>query len=125
MGPFDFVNSINSSSKTDLMKDDEDAEKLYSPYLTNKALSYHQDTIAHANRMNMNFNLDNKLQYHYYLNIVRPRNRRSKWYKKIDSPDLEIIQQYYGYGPKKAEEALSVLSPDQINTIRKRIKGWS
>ncbi len=125
LGPFDFVNSINSSFKEDLMKDDPEFEKKYNPYLTNKALSYFNDTLGHANRMNMLYHLDNKLQYHYYLNIIRPRNRRSKWYKKIDTTDVEVVQKYYGYNTKKAQEALSILSPDQIAIIRKRINGWS
>lgn len=125
LGPFDFVESINSKEKKDLMKDDPEAEKKYSSFMANKAFSYFNDTIEHANRMNMLYHLDNKLQYHYYLNIIRPRQRRSKWYKKIDTPDLELIQQYYGYNAKKAQEALSILSPDQIKTIRKRLNGWS
>lgn len=125
MGPFDFVNSINSSKKTNLMQEDAAAEKEYSPFLTNKALSYFLDTLGHANRMNMNFHLDNKLQYQYLLNIVRPRKRHSKWVKKLENPDLDIIKEYYGYNNQKAEEALSVLSPDQINEIKRRLKGWS
>ena len=125
MGPFDFVNSINSSKKEDLMADPEVSEKDYSPFLTNKALSYFNDTIGFANVMNMNYHLDNKLQYHYLLNITRPRVRRSKWHKKLaENADLELIQQYYGYNAKKAQDALAVLSPEQINDIRKRIKGW-
>lgn len=125
MGPFDFVNSINSSKKEDLMADPEVLEKEYSPFLTNKALSYFNDTIGYANVMNMNPHLDNKLQYHYLLNIIRPRVRRSKWHKKLaENTDLEIIQQYYGYSTKKAQVALAVLSPEQINDIKKRIKGW-
>jgi hypothetical protein len=125
LGPFDFVNAINSKEKTDLMADNEEAEKKYSPFLTNRAMSYFNDTIGHANRMNMLYHLDNKLQFHFYLNIVRPRVRRSKWHKKIENTDLEIIQQYYGYSSTKAKEALSVLSPDQINEIKIRINGWS
>lgn len=124
MGPFDFVNSINSS-KTDLMADNTETEKEYSPFLTNKALSYFHDTIGYANRMNMNYHLDNKLQFHYYLNIIRPRNRRSKWVKKLENPDLDVVKQYYGYDNKKALAALSVLSPEQINEIKRRLKGWS
>lgn len=125
MGPFDFVESINSREKKDILLEEPELEKKYSSFLTNKALSYFNDTLGHANRMNMLYHLDNKLQYHYYLNIIRPRIRRSKWYKKVDIPDLELIQNYYGYNAKQAQEALSILSPDQINIIRKRLNGWS
>lgn len=126
LGPFDFVNSINSSSKEDLMKDDPEFEKKYNPYLTNKALSYFNDTLGHANRMNMLYHLDNKLQYHYYLNIVRPRQRRSKWHKKPQqNEDIEAIKEYYGYNNKKAEDVLNILSTEQIRTIKNRVKGYS
>ena len=40
MNPFDFVNNINSSQKTDLMRDDPSLEEEYSPFIVNKALSY-------------------------------------------------------------------------------------
>lgn len=127
MSPFDYVNSINSTAKEDLMGNDENKEKEYSPFLTNKSLSYFNDTIGHANIMNMNWHLDNKLQYHYLLNIIRPRVRRSKWHKKLteNNADIEAIQLYYGYNVKKAQEALSVLSPEQLNDIKRRIKGWN
>lgn len=125
MSPFDYVNSINSTAKEDLMGNDENKEKEYSPFLTNKSLSYFNDTIGHANLMNMNWHLDNKLQYHYLLNIVRPRARRSKWHKKLqENGDLEIIQQYYGYNIKKAQMALSIITLDQLMEIKKRVKGY-
>jgi hypothetical protein len=125
MSPFDFVESINSREKKDILLEEPEAEKKYSSFLTNKALSYFNDTLGHANRMNMLYHLDNKLQYHYYLNIIRPRIRRSKWYKKVDIPDLELIQNYYGYNAKQAQEALSILSPDQIRIIKNRVGGYT
>lgn len=125
MGPFDFVESINSREKKDILLEEPELEKKYSSFLTNKALSYFNDTLGHANRMNMLYHLDNKLQYHYYLNIIRPRIRRSKWYKKVDIPDLELIQNYYGYNAKQAQEALSILSPDQIRIIKNRVGGYT
>ena len=51
MNPFDYVNSINSSKKENLMID-EVAEKAYNPWLINKALSYFKDTVLYANEIN-------------------------------------------------------------------------
>ena len=124
MSPFDFVNSINQSKK-DLMtgtENDELAEKGYTPFIVNKALSYFPDTILYANEVNRLAHIDNKLQYSYLLNSIRPAKRFSKWAKKEDSDDLEVIKEYYGYSNEKAYQALSILSKDQLNHIKKQLE---
>lgn len=118
--PFDYVSAINYTKK-DLMTDtdnDELAEAGYNPYLTNKALSYFPDTILYANEMNMHYNADNKLQFQYLLNIVRPKKRFSKWAKRQDSDDFEAVKQYFKYNNAKTEQAISLLSPEQIEQIK-------
>lgn len=120
---FDYVSAINFTKK-DLMTDtdnDELAEAGYVPFLTNRALSYFPDTILYANEMNMNHHLDNKLQFHYLINSVRPKKRFSKWAKRQDSDDFEAVKEYFKYNNAKTEQALTLLSPDQINIIRKRL----
>ena len=97
---------------------DELAEAGYNPYLTNKALSYFPDTILYANEMNMHYNADNKLQFQYLLNIVRPKKRFSKWAKRQDSDDFEAVKQYFKYNNAKTEQAISLLSPEQIEKIK-------
>lgn len=119
MNPFDFVNSV-SHSKIDIMQSDLD-EKEYAPYLVNKALSYHPDTILYANEMNTRHSIDNKLQYQYYLNIIRPKKRFAKWVKKTDSRELDYVKRYYNYSDEKAEQVLSLLSTQQLNIIKQRL----
>jgi hypothetical protein len=124
MNPFDFVNSINLT-KNDLMtgtENDELAEKGYAPYLVNKALSYFPDTLLYANEVNRLAHVDNKLQYQYLLNSIRAQKRYSKWAKKEDSDDLEVVKEYYGYSNEKAYQALSILSKDQLNHIKKQLE---
>lgn len=121
--PFDYVNAINFTKK-DLMtgtENDELAEKGYVPYMTNKSLSYFPDTIMYAQEMNRHHHLDNKLQFHYLINSVRPKKRFSKWAKRQEDNDLEAVKLYYGYNDAKSEAALSLLSSDQIKTIKKRL----
>ena len=123
MNPFDFVTSINSSKKN-LMKGTENdklAEKTYNAFITNKALSYFPDTVQLANMMNVNHGLDNKLQYSFLINIVRPGKRYSKWVKKDKDSDLELVMTYYGYNRQKAKAALKLLSPDQMKTIKNKL----
>tara|TARA_R110002126_G_scaffold139892_1_gene284748 strand:- start:102 stop:476 length:375 start_codon:yes stop_codon:yes gene_type:complete len=118
MNPFEFVNSINYT-KVDIM--DDDVEKNYLPYIINRQLSYFPDTVAVANEMNRYHQLDNKLQFHFLLNIVRKRKRFSKWAKPIEETDLEAVKEYYGYSNEKAHSALSLLTPDQVTEIKKKV----
>lgn len=126
MKPFDFINQINFG-KQDIMTgtdNDELAESIYSPFLTNRSLSYFPDTILYSNEMNINHHIDNKLQYHFLINTIRPRKRFSKWAKKDNSEDFELVKQYFNYNDSKTVEALSILTDEQINIIKKRlIKG--
>jgi len=119
--PFNFINSINQT-KQDLMRgtaNDKIAENSYSPFLTNRALSYHNDTIFYANEMNIRHRSDNLLQYHYLLNTVRPKKRYAKWVKKNNDGDVSVIKEYYGYNDVKARQALAILTEDQISIIKK------
>jgi len=99
---------------------DELAEKSYVPYLTNKALSYHTDTLLYANEMNQLHLLDNKLQYEFYLNTLRKKKRFAKWAKADNSDDLEMIKILFNYSTTKAKIALSLLSDQQLLEIRER-----
>jgi hypothetical protein len=119
--PFDYVNSINSSKKTNLMRDSENdtlAEKGYNAWVVNKAMSYFPDTILHANLMNMYHHLDNRPQYEFLLNSVRPKKRFAKWVKNENDSDLECVMQYFGYNREKANEAMRILSKENIDYIR-------
>lgn len=99
-----------------------DDEKDYVPFIVNKALSFHYDCIMHVNQMNMHPNLDKTLQYQYYLNSIRSYKRPfQKWLKKETIADLELIKQYYFCSTEKAKEALSILTADQIDIIRKKL----
>lgn len=119
MSPFDFINSINA--KKDVMVDDL-AESQYVPFIVNRGLSYFPDTIMCTNRMNMLNHLDNKLQYHYLINTTRPRKRFSKWAKKHENSDLEVVKEYYGYNNRNAEYALSLLTKQQLEYIKNKNK---
>ena len=100
----------------------EQDEKSYSSFMVNRALSFHRDTVLWANEMNKFTNLDNKLKYDFLLNIIRAQKRQySKWHKKAQSRDLDIVKEYYGYSDAKAEEALKILSDDQIAAMKKQL----
>jgi hypothetical protein len=120
MNPFDFVNAINSNKK-DLIVD-EATEKAYVPFVVNRALSYFTETLTDAQIMTMSSHLDKKLQFHYLLNSVRRAKRYSKWGKKKEDKDLELVQEYYQCNHQRAKEALSILSKKQLNIIKEKLE---
>lgn len=79
------------------------------------------DTIMYANEMNRYALSDNKLQFDYLLNSIRPRKRFSPWAKKEINSDIDLIKEYYGYSNRKAEEAMSILSNSQLEYIRSKL----
>ena len=118
MKPFDFINSITYKKNIAM---DSTNESSYNPFITNRALSQFVDCILLSNEMNMRHHIDNKLQYDYYINRIRPKNRFKKWDKKQDNENIELIKQYYGYNNDKASSALSILSEQQLDIIRKKL----
>ena len=119
MNHFDYLNSINLNKK-DIMIDD-DCEKAYNSFMVNRGLSYFQDTVILANEMNRHHQIDNKLQYHFLINMVRKRKRFSKWAKAQKESDIDAVKEYYGYSNEKARQALTLLSPDQITIIKNKV----
>ena len=117
--PFEYLTAINDTKK-DVMIDDI-AEKGYSAFMVNRGLSYFNDTVLFANEMNLNAHLDNRLQFDFLINIVRRRKRFSKWMKPETASDVEVVKEYYGYSNEKARQALTLLTPEQIIDIKKKV----
>ena len=124
MNPFDHVNSVSYNKKHTMRgtENDVEAEKSYDPFLTNRSLSNYPDTVMYANEINMYPDLPKIMQYEYYLHILRPKNRFSKWTKKDKNEDIELIMKVFGYNVSKARSALSLLTPDQLSEIRTKMK---
>ena len=119
MSPFEFVKAINN--KQNIIRDDLD-EKAYLPYMINHSFSYFPDTVLLANEMNINHHLDNKPQNDFFINTIRKNPKRfSKWNKTKSDADFEAVKEYYGYSNEKARSALSLLSTEQINIIKKKV----
>ena len=117
----DWLNSINFT-KENLLDENPQLKKDYPPYIINKCLSGQIDTILFANEMNMHHQLDNDMQYSFYLNSLRKKKRFSPWIRKDKVKDLECVKQYYGYSNEKASQALKILNKEQLNFIKQRLE---
>jgi hypothetical protein len=119
ISPFDFINAIHYS-KENLIVDDW-SEKQYNPWIINKGLSYGPDTVIPANEMNSRPHLDKILQFHFLINIIRPKKRFNKWIKAEKIDDLEVIKEYYGYSTEKAKQVLPLLDDKIIDDMKRKI----
>jgi len=116
----DWLITINQTKKN-LIDEEPSIEKEYLPYIVNRCLSGSIDCVMLCNEMNMNHNLEKKLQYDFLINTVRPKKRFSPWLKKEKIKDIESVKSYYGYSNEKAEQALKILTKEQINFIRDKL----
>ena len=124
MSPFDYINAV-SQTKTDMMngtENDELAEKSYNAVIVNRGLSLFPDSVLYANEMNFHNILDNKPQFAYLLNSLRPRKRYSKWLKNELGEDIRIISEFFGYNNSKAKQIAHLISPDQLQIMREKLE---
>lgn len=119
MNPFEYVKAINNTKK-DIMVDDI-SEKDYNSFMVNRSLSNFRDTVLYANLMNVNHHIDARLQFDFFINTIKKKNRFSKWLKPIKYENLEILKEYYGYSNEKAKSVISLLNNNQIEELKKRI----
>lgn len=119
MNPFDYVNSVNHTKK-DIMETPED-ETAYNAFIVNRSLSYFSDTVGFANAVNQYHHLDNRLQYQFLINTIRKRKRFSKWAKPETHNEVDVVKEYYGYSNEKAQQALSILSPSQLQKLKEKV----
>jgi citrate lyase beta subunit len=113
--PFDYVKNINTKADYDYDLSG------YVPFLTNRAMAMHMDTVMFAEEMNQYHQLDPFLQYDFYHAGVR-KGRRFGFPKKCeDHPQLELVMQYYQYSREKAMQALEILSESDLTAIRRSL----
>jgi len=113
--PFYYIDNV-SYKKYDL--EHMDVLSYYSPFLTNKSLSYHVDSLVYANEMNMRHQLDKDMQYSFYLNTLRARKRLSKWHKRDNEDKLKAIGEHFNYNDSKAAQVSDLIDDTQLDVIK-------
>lgn len=116
--PFDFIKSVSFSKEDLLASKDPEVEKQYNAYIVNRGFSYFQDSILHANEMNMRHALPSSAQYYYYMNSLRKRNRFSKWHKSQKDEDLDLIQKVYQVRRDIAKDYAKILKDSDLEKLR-------
>lgn len=118
MTPFEIADAARSSKN---YLSEEDLPK--NMFIVNRALSYNRDSLPYAQIMNLNSNLDVRLQFDFlFYGIRKNMNRnKSKWGKKDKNDTIDLIMEYYGYNYAKAIEASKILNNEQISYIKKKL----
>lgn len=115
--PFDFTKSI-TQTKEYLIKSNFDEEE-YVPWVVNRSLSVHPDTVFYVQEMNLNSHLDKKMQYDFlYYGIKKGRRPFIKYPKKEKSDMIAIVMELYKYNVKKAKATIAVLSDEQLEKLK-------
>lgn len=118
MTKIDVFTVVNSLLETKDHLTESDINMYYEPWIVNKAVSMHIDTVMYANEMNQKAFLDKDQQYEYYYTSIRKKKRYSKWQKKTSKEEsLDNVKRYFNYNDRKAIEALRILTDDDIERI--------
>ena len=118
MNPFDVLNSINFTKKDIL---DAENESKYPSFMVNRGLSYFQDTVLLANEMNVRHQTDGRMQYDFLKGTIRARKRFSKWAKKDQVANVDVIKEYYNYSDAKAESVVDLISDEEISQMKAKL----
>ena len=116
---FDLLSSV-SDNKIDLSQH-ERFNKDYTPYIINDYFSRFVDTVLYVNELNHYPSIPKISQYRYLLNKFKKKDRRIK-NPKPDDEVLNLISTYYDFSLSKAAKAMKLLSEEQINIIRQKLR---
>lgn len=116
----DYLKAINET-KEPLMDTPDWGKSSYPPFVVTRCLSYFPDTLFPVNEVNIRPNIDPKMHFDFLRGAVRKRKRFSKWLKRESDERVAALIEYYGFSAKKAREALTVLTEEQVSDIVKAV----
>jgi len=118
---FDFLGDLNQR-KSNILRQDPEAERDYSPWIINLGMSMNVETIMYANEMNRCYGTTKTMQYDFYTHAVRSGRRYAKWAKDGKDKEVEALQEYYQINRHKATDLLLLLTEQQIEDIKMKLK---
>lgn len=114
---FDFVNDLCNDKQ---YRFDPTSKTKYDPFMVNRALSQHADTIMYANEMNKYPFIDKLLQHDFYFEIVSARKRYGKWAKSGNESEevINLIIRHYKVNRIHAKQYLDLMTDADIQTLK-------
>lgn len=118
---FVYFDALSHTKSVKVLEDPQFARD-YTPWVINRALSYHEDAVLAANMMNERPWLEPALQFRFLLNTLAARKRFSKWLKTTVPNDVRTVAEYYGCSYRHARDLVVLHTPKQMTTIRRRLE---
>lgn len=115
---FDYLNDITTNKK--YLLDENDNNKNYTPFMINRGLGQHLDTILLANEMNKRPGLSKLMHHDFLWHSVDAKKRFGKWAKQ-DETDLELVdylQKKYTINKTVALEYLELLDKSEVKELQ-------
>jgi hypothetical protein len=111
MTPFDYINSINNKNIIEELED-------YNRYVIDIGLSYFVDTILFVNEINQFPKMENQMHYDFLYNSIPKKKRFSKWNKKENDDDIDLIKEVYSVNSIKGKQYKKILTEEQLKYLR-------
>lgn len=119
---FDFLKAIGEKGGDAQMLADPMAAKAYSPFMVTRGLAQNQGTLAVAHELNKHVITDKTLHFAMAFHAVTKSKRYGGWAKRAPkSEDMETVQNYYNVSEVRAEEMLTLLTPEQLAILKQRM----
>jgi len=120
MNVFDLKKAIDQK---DPVEWDDAVEKIYVPFLVNRAYSFNQQTILFAAELNKYPNISKKQHFDFLFQGLPKSKRYDKWEKQeTDHNDVLMIQSYYDINITEARRRHHLLTTEQLDDIRTRTR---
>jgi hypothetical protein len=118
---WEYLDAICQTKDTSVLED-PDFDKVYDPFVINRALSAHDDSVLAAQMVNERSDMPRKAQFLFLLNTLRSRKRFGNWLKGSKSDDAIAVAEYYGCSLRHARDLVSLHSSDQLTIIHARLE---
>jgi hypothetical protein len=117
MEAFDYIKLLNEGNAKDTELDNN-----YVKFLTNRAFSYHIETLPLANYLNEYPDMDNQMHFDFLAHTVTPAKRWAKWHKPEKHSDAYIVSNYFGISLKHAYMYVDLISAEDIQDMREQLE---
>lgn len=117
LGLFDHLENL-TVKKVDFDRNN-DVQKSYSPYMTNRFVSMVDMFIPVVNEINK-YDVPNDVHYNYFKAFLPKRKQYFKYMKQkneVDQKTKDLLCEYYKCASGELEYHLKILTKEQIKTI--------
>lgn len=115
---FDYLKDITYDKA--YLFDPEDSNKGYVPFMVNRGLAQHLDTILLANETNKMGGLSKQFHHDYLFYSVDKKKRYGKWAKAdtTDSDLLEFVKEKYSVNQAVALDYLKLFDRKELKKLK-------